>query len=583
MAENMALQAVTVFVQELWRAGVRHVCISPGSRSTPLTMSIARDGRFRVWSLLDERSAGFFALGLARKSGSPVALVCTSGTATGNYLPALMEAKESRVPLLVLTADRPPELHHVGSNQTVDQGKLYGTHVKWYLEMPVPDSTQNIIDHARATVWRVMACAQAAPAGPVHINWPFREPLIPPTAPGSDAQHDARVVGMHHLYDVSLEPSSEALEALSALLSRAERGLIVCGPLDEPGFPEAVTQLARRWNVPIFADPLSQVRCGAHDIGQVVDTYDLWLRSQRHADSLQPDVILRFGQTPTSKVLGQYLSRQTQARQVVVDETEMWRDPFFTATDVVRANPTRFSERLAEKLAPTTDSAWTDLWLEGNQRLRQVVDQIQEDSAWFEGRVFVELSHLLPAGATLFTGNSMPVRDLDTFFGRRDNDLHLVSNRGVSGIDGVVSTALGVSAVSAGPVVLVIGDISFYHDLGGLLAATRHGLKILIVLIHNDGGGIFSFLPQAEHADTFSHFQTSHGIDFQKAVEMYRGHFERVNDWQEFQGAVDAGLERAGVSVVELRTDGAENVQLHRTVFAQAAQALEGLSWSPKA
>lgn len=592
MVENRDLQAVTAFVEELWEAGVRHVCISPGSRSTPLTMSIARDERFQAWSLLDERSAGFFALGLARQSGTPVALVCTSGTATGNYLPALMEARESRVPLLVLTADRPPELHHVGSNQTVDQLKLYGSFAKWFVEMPLPDATEVIVRHARTVAWRAATCALAAPAGPVHINWPFREPLIPPLNEHWTATQTQPEPILRHVFDATLEPSAEALSVISSLLSGAKRGLIVCGPMANEDFPQAVSNLASLWNVPIFADPLSQVRCGIHDVSHVVDTYDVWLRNPHVADTVQPDVILRFGQTPTSKVLCQYLSKQTQARQVVVDEVESWRDPFFSATDVVRANPALFCHRLSERLlerltttgtapvAAAGSATWTKFWLAGNRRLQSVVQSILQDSDWFEGRVFVELNELLPPGATLFAGNSMPVRDLDSFFATREAAVQILANRGASGIDGVVSTALGVSAVAQGPVVLVIGDISFYHDLNGLLAATRHNLNLLIILIHNDGGGIFSFLPQAAHPDTFSHFQTSHGIDFRQAVEMYRGSFERVEDWAAFREAVSSGMRRKGISVVELRTDGEANVSLHRTVFKRAEQVLEGLTWT---
>jgi 2-succinyl-5-enolpyruvyl-6-hydroxy-3-cyclohexene-1-carboxylate synthase len=575
MQENMALQSVMAFVDELWRAGVKHVCISPGSRSTPLTMSIVRDGRFRIWSLLDERSAGFFAVGLARKGRSPVALVCTSGTATGNYLPALMEARSSRVPLVVLTADRPPELHHVGSNQTVDQAKLYGSYTKWYVEMPVPDTNESLMRHARATAWRAVTCAQVDPAGPVHVNWPFREPLIPPAAiPEPEGEQPAR---MHQVFSADFQPSDEAVQTLSILLSSAQRGMIVCGPMDRPGFAEAVGLLSRKWNVPLLADALSQVRCGEHDTTNVVDTYDLMLRTPQFVDALRPDVIVRFGQAPTSKVLSQFLSQQTQARQVVVDEDPVWRDPLFTATDVVHSNPTRLCERLLDQIVTQTSADWTTLWREANQRTRGVVHHVLKDPAWFEGRVIVELNHLLPTGASLFAGNSMPVRDLDSFCLTKSENMHVLSNRGASGIDGVVSTALGVSGESREPVVLVIGDISFYHDLNGLLAASRHALNLLIVLIHNDGGGIFSFLPQASHKDTFSHFQTSHGIDFRQAVEMYHGHFERVADWNGFQSAVDAALQRTGVSVLELRTDGEENVQLHRAIFEQVRQVLQGL------
>jgi 2-succinyl-5-enolpyruvyl-6-hydroxy-3-cyclohexene-1-carboxylate synthase len=576
MTVNPALSVVNAFVAELYRAGVQNVCISPGSRSTPLTMAIVRHGQFRTWTLLDERSAGFFALGLARATRTPVALVCTSGTATANYLPAVMEARQSQVPLLVLTADRPPELHHVGSNQTIEQNDMYRPYVKWSLTMPVPSDQADLTRHARATAWRAVAHALSRPMGPVHLNWPFREPLVPPLADTPSDGTDLEAGGLEAWFPSEWAPSQRAMDHLERCMQGARRGLIVCGPQDEPAFAEAAVALAKRWNVPLLADPLSQIRSRAHSCEHVIDTYDLILRDRRHWDKLTPDVVLRFGGTPTSKVLGQFLQSCTEARQIVVTGETGWRDPFFTAASVVQADPTQVCEALSQRdLAPGPD-AWLSTWTRAHAAVSSVVERFAQEGHWFEGGVFWELSSLLPDGATLFAGNSMPVRDMDDYFLKPQSHVRCLANRGVSGIDGVVSTALGVAA-SGSPTVLVIGDVSFFHDLNGLLAARKHNLNLTVILVNNDGGGIFSFLPQAAHPDTFPYFRTEHGLDFEHAVRMYGGQFVTVHNWEEFRRRVLNSLAEPGLHVIEVRTNTEENVRMHDEVHARVRAALEGL------
>jgi 2-succinyl-5-enolpyruvyl-6-hydroxy-3-cyclohexene-1-carboxylate synthase len=580
MTENPALYIVTAFMTELRRAGVRNVCISPGSRSTPLTMAVARHGEFATWTLLDERSAAFFALGVARASGEPVALICTSGTATANYLPAVMEARQSNVPLIVLTADRPPELHGIGSNQTIRQDYMYNDYVKWSFSMPVPEENPALVRHARSVAWRAVAHATAVPQGPVHLNWPLREPLVPPKNPPAWATAEASG-GLRHWFEGRLTVADEVTTTMSHWLKSAERGLIVCGPQDDPSLASPIMRLAERWNVPILADPLSQLRTGLHINDLVIDTYDLFLRNRQLWSAFTPDVVVRFGRTPTSKVLGQFLAACDDAHQVVVTDDVGWKDPFFTASAVVQADPASLCEALLEKLDGSLqrERQWTRMWTATNRAAAGVVERIGQNEAWSEGRIFYELSQLLPDGATLFAGNSMPVRDLDDFYLKQRHRVRFLANRGVSGIDGVVSSALGVAAVSPEPVVLVIGDVSFFHDLNGLLAAKMHNLNLLVILVHNDGGGIFSFLPQAAHPDTFSYFRTEHGLDFQRAVEMYGGCFERAEDWPAFRTAVGRLLSRGGLNVLEVRTESYENVRLHEDVYHQVAEAVEELAW----
>ncbi|OFW77618.1 MAG: 2-succinyl-5-enolpyruvyl-6-hydroxy-3-cyclohexene-1-carboxylic-acid synthase, partial [Alicyclobacillus sp. RIFOXYA1_FULL_53_8] len=553
MAENLDLAIVNEFVEELTKAGVRHICVSPGSRSTPLTLAMARHSSLQLWSLLDERSAAYFAYGLARRRKEPVVLLCTSGTATANYFPAVMEASQTRVPLLIITADRPPELQGVGSNQTVDQVKLFGSHVKMFLQMPVPEASAPLSRHARQAAWRAVLTATSSPAGPVHINWPFREPLIPPLAPLDSTQ----AAGAHPAPGALAQfgravtaPDWTILNSVLNLCREMERGVIVCGPQDDPELAKLLIEMALQLQIPLLADPLSQVRTVGHTTDVVIDGYDILLRDERWFDRLRPDVVLRFGRTPTSKALGKFLQAQAEAWQVVVDEDTAYSDPYFTATHVAVSDPREFCQAFLRESPGSFESSaargeWLAAWIAANADVQAVVTSElgteKFQNGLFEGQLPRELMACLPSDGTLMVGNSMPVRDFDSFLKSTESKTLVMANRGVSGIDGVVSTALGIAAAESGPVVLVIGDVSFYHDLNALLIAKRHALSLVIVLIHNDGGGIFSFLPQAAYPETFEHFQTSHGLDFRPAVEMYGGRFVSVRTWSEFRQAVGQG------------------------------------------
>jgi 2-succinyl-5-enolpyruvyl-6-hydroxy-3-cyclohexene-1-carboxylate synthase len=583
--KNAALAGA--FVAELARSGVRHAVVCPGSRSTPLALALAEESAIKIWLHVDERSAAFFALGMARALGAPVAVLCSSGTAAANFLPAVVEAFLSRIPLIVLTADRPPELRDVGAAQTMDQVRLYGSHVKWFHELPVPDVTSELLRQVRLTAARATATALAAPRGPVHLNFPTREPLVPqpgevvPTladsvsATGRGADRPFTTVSS----GVAM-PDEGTIAALAADLAATERGLIVCGPQDDPAFAPAVARLADALGYPLLADGLSQVRGGPHDRTLVIDTFDAFLRDDATCRALAPEVVLRFGAPPTSKPLAQYLSRYPAIRHLLVDGGAGWRDPAFLTSDVLHADPVTVCDALADRIGTGTASRseWTTSWLDTAARTRAAIDaQLANSDEFSEGRVFSELAELLPDGATLYAGNSMPVRDLDTFFSTGERAVRCFSNRGANGIDGVNSSALGVAAVSEGPVVLVIGDLSFYHDLNGLLAAKLHGLRATIIVVNNDGGGIFSFLPQA---GTVSHdrfeqlFGTPIGLDYAAAAALYGATFHRAGDWADFRTAVTNGIAGDGLAIVEVCTERVSNVAQHRAVWKAVSRGL---------
>ncbi len=363
--ENQYLDVVNWFVAELYRAGVKHVCISPGSRSTPLTIAIARRGEIRIWTLLDERSAAFFALGIARSKGEPVALVCTSGTATANYLPAVMEAYQTRVPLILLTADRPAELRQIGSNQTVDQVKLYGSHVKWQMEMPVPDESADLINHARMTAWRAFSATMTPPVGPVHINWPFREPLMPPYGDTAGKMNE----GFHRSWHKGISVlAPETLSYVGSLLQESKRPIVVCGPVLDEKIGLAVAKFANHIGAPLFADVLSHIRTGernAQDMN-IMDTYDLWIGKFKELSLPAPDLIVRFGGTPTSKSLGLYVKSHEDVRQFIVEDSPFWRDATMTATDIFSCDEISFTNQVISSMNKMKRIEWKSFWRKMN-------------------------------------------------------------------------------------------------------------------------------------------------------------------------------------------------------------------------
>lgn len=586
---------VHAFVEELQRSGIQHVIVCPGSRSTPLAMAFAAHPAIRVWLHVDERSAAFFGLGLAKRLAQPVALLCTSGTAAANFLPAIVEAHLTHIPLLVLTADRPHELRENGAPQAIDQNRLYGSHVKWFADVALPEATNSALRYIRTLANRSAALTQAIPAGPVHLNLPFREPLIP--APQLDAplpplnqrdplawagRPDSAYIAVS---DAELgTPPLAQLQLLAEQINSVERGLIVVGTSVDPALTVPLIKLAQKLGYPILADPLSQLRCGEHDQSHVISSYDAFLRIDPFIEQAEPELVLRFGAMPTCKPLLLYLKRYASCPQIVIDGNGGWEEPTQLASAMIHANPVALCNSLLELLAVTdfkSSDAWLRRWQQTDQITRQALyTSLQDFPQLFEGRVFTELAELLPESATLYVGNSMPVRDLDTFFWCNERNIRILGNRGASGIDGMISCALGASAAASvsgsnDPTILVIGDLSFFHDLNGLLAAHLHKLNLVIVLVNNDGGGIFSFLPQAAYPEHFEQlFGTPTALDFRPAVQMYGGTFYRSETWETFRHAMMQSLRAGGLHVIEVCTERASNVSMHRQLWQVVEKAL---------
>jgi 2-succinyl-5-enolpyruvyl-6-hydroxy-3-cyclohexene-1-carboxylate synthase len=558
---------IAAFFAELVLSGITDVVVSPGSRSTPMAMVLAEHPEINLHVHVDERSAAFFALGMAKASNKPVAILCTSGTAAANYFPAIVEARYARVPLLVLTADRPHELREVGAPQAIDQIHLYGQHVKWFSEMALPEKSDEIIRYARTVCARAVAIATQAPSGPVHLNFPFREPLIPKLDEAL-FQLNERPNGYVKVQNGELTINKEQIEEIALRLKGKEKGIIVCGNIGDENFAGVVTSLAAALKFPILADPLSQLRSGQHSNQYIIETYDTFLRNEDAKTFLKPDVVLRFGAMPVSKALTIFLKENHCADHYVIDGGGGWRDPAVLSTDMIFCNETKFCDALLTYTGTKSSSGYFENWEKINGLTKENMLMLRDSTELGESRLFYQLADMLPEGATLFVGNSMPIRDLDSFFLTNNKSIKIMANRGANGIDGTVSTALGAATYSK-PLYLVLGDLTFFHDLNGLIAAKLYNIDIHIILVNNNGGGIFSFLPQSEHKKNYELlFGTPLNIEFEHAVRMYNGNFTRIIDWDHFSSVMNKAMDTKGINVYEIVTNRDKNLVKHREFWS---------------
>ncbi len=544
-------------VDDLVRFGMEHATLSPGSRSTPLALALARHPNVRLHVHLDERAAGFFALGIAKATGRPVAVACTSGTAAAELLPAVVEASMTRATLVLLTADRPPELRDVGANQTIEQIGLFGGYVRVSIDAPVPgDAPDEQTWHD--LVLRLTRASMGWPPGPVHLNLPFREPLVgaPQVMPASPPSGTE--------FTLSAVPEPEELDVLEWELSSTTDGLIMAGWMRES--PPTLPELAARSGWPLLAEPTSNLRVpGALSAGQFL------LADARFPNEHVPEVVLQFGAAPTSRASLELVRRA--GRLVIVDQDHLVADPHRKAAWTLPAEPAGFVSELLFGYEPEGESAWLRAWREADEAARTAVDGVVD--AWtepFEGRIARDVASSVPDGGVLVVGSSMPVRDLDAYMRPREG-LRVLANRGASGIDGFVSTALGVSAVAATTTVLC-GDLTLLHDIGSLIWSAGRGVDCVIVVPNNDGGAIFSFLPQRELPEFEELFATPHGLDLGAICRAAGAGHARVERAGDLIPEVERAREAGGVHVVEVPIDRARNVELHAAVQEAVAATL---------
>ncbi len=601
------------FVDELARCGMQMACTSPGSRCAPLVVTLARERRLRCYSHIDERCAGFFALGAAKSSGLPVAVTCTSGTAAAELLPAAIEAHEARVPLLLLTADRPPELRENGAGQAIDQLKLYGAAVKWFFEVGVPDcASPERLRWIRTLACRAYWTALEGRPGAVHLNFPLREPLTtdqelpsdetgrPDGAPYVVRSGIASRAGRARAYAQNVDyetaaggtPSGERIDdadgGLAELVALAKRGVVVVGRDERrPALGAAVAAFCERARWPLLADPMSGARRGPAAIAH----YDAILRESRFAAAYRPDLVLRAGDLPVSKPLRGWLGDLEGVLQVAIDPERAWQDPAGVLSRSLALDPAvTFTALAAATATGRTEPDWLAAWRGADELAAEAIAGALPSNAVSEPALARELGVLLPGKSTLWVASSMPVRDIETFWPARSDPPRVLSNRGANGIDGIVSSAFGASASGDGPVVLLIGDVAFAYDIGGLLAASRLGLSLTIVLVDNDGGGIFDFLalaraPMTQEGDLYrTHVTTPTGLDPAKAAALYGLGYELAGTIPAVRGALERALaSRIGSTIVHVRTDRRENLKLHEQIWGAVSSALAGAGLSDSA
>jgi 2-succinyl-5-enolpyruvyl-6-hydroxy-3-cyclohexene-1-carboxylate synthase len=572
---NTAL--ASAFVEELARGGLRRAVVSPGSRSTPLAVALWRQAKIEVDVILDERSAAFFALGAAQATQTPVALLCTSGTAAANYHPAIREADESGLPLVVLTADRPPELRGIGAGQTIDQIKLYGGSVRWFCEVGTHEADDEGLLHYRSVACRALAASRGEPRpGPVHLNLPWREPLAPAPVAGAVTASDPLALEgregrpLTAVTSIDLEPSAFLLDEMAGHIGDAIAGVIVAGRQLDPELREPLAHLARASGFPILAEPTSQLRCGPHDRSYVVSTYDLLLREEHFARSVVPDLVLRFGEMPTSKPLRQWLSG-SGADQIVIDPYGGWNEPTNRAAAVLRADPTELAAGWATRLEREERGA-PQRWIDAEAAACQALDSAFGGNELSEPALHRALGGAHASGDLVYTASSMPIRDQEAFLPSSDADAIFLCNRGANGIDGLVSSGIGAARASGRPTTIVTGDLGLLHDIGSLAALRSVSTPVRIVVINNDGGAIFSFLPQAEAlgGEEFEALLgTPQGVDVAKAAAMFDLPHRRVEALAELRDAL-----AAGTGLVEVQADRGVNEREHKRLGEAVARAL---------
>lgn len=565
--KEMLTDYVKTITIALKNAGVKHVIISPGSRSTPLAYAFASDDAFSITMQVDERSASYYALGVAKATLAPVVLLCTSGTAASNYYPAITEARYARLPLIILTSDRPHELREVGAPQAIDQIHMYGQHVKWSVDLPLAEASEDMRRFVERHIQRGTALSMTAPMGPIHFNIPFREPLLIQMDQAAPAPTFVQTIGSKQSIDQSMQIE------VRQLLSQARSGIIVAGELPITFDTTAFWTFAGELGWPVLCDPLSNLRTNvpAQYETLCIDQYDALLKSEKFCQEVAPHTVLRIGAQPVSKPLAQFLKKYRPTQVIVIDEAAQYRDFLGITTHHIQAQ----AEVLFNLHVTLEMTNYALRWKEANtlctSLLKNDIQAIEDEGAF----AYTLFEHLTD-GVDLISSSSMPIRDVDTFFNRTEKDIRIFANRGTNGIDGVVSTALGIQKARKRPAYLLIGDLAFLHDVNGLIATKFSETDLTIVIMNNDGGGIFSYLPQATHDEAYFEqlFGTPTGLTFDHIATMYGAQYDAIHTIEAFKEVLQVG-KTSPLRIIEIFTDRAKNVAEHRQLWQKMVERLE--------
>lgn len=552
------------FIQGLIAGDVDSVVISPGSRSTPLALLLHRSS-ITTYIAVDERSAGFFALGLSKTKRKPVALLCTSGTASANYYPAICEAQESQIPLIILTTDRPHELRQVGAPQAMDQLNLFQGHVKLFIEMALPEATPTMLNYAYWQGVRSVQTAGQTPVGPVHLNFPLREPLLP------NLESEAQPIQRKQFFQGRQQLTHAQLEILASSWSQ-KRGLLIVGGSQTPAEALAFIQLAEALGWPIISDPLANILTCGQQSNTVIAHTDLFIQA---LPDLQPEVIVQFGLLPISKNLMIWLSQLdfTQTDRYFIDENGQWQEQLKQAQFIIQADEQGLIESLLKTDLIPAPSDWLDHWKKAESVVQQLL--LDNSSQLTEANASLLVHQTMATNGQLFVANSMPIRYLDRYMTPRKSPYTLYGNRGINGIDGIVSTALGMTASHpTAQNVLLVGDLTLYHDMNGLLLAKKYQLPLTIVLLNNNGGGIFSFLSQNQltESDFEPLFGTPLDLEFSLVADLYKGNYQRVTSLNELEQLLKTPTD--SLRLLEIQTDRQDNLHELQGLSAAIKQQL---------
>ena len=574
-----------IFIDQLAALGVQHACISPGSRSTPLTYVLSKNRKIKSFINIDERSSAFFALGLAKATGKPVIVVTTSGTAVAELYPAIIEAYQQRTPLIICTADRPPELLRTGANQTINQHNIFRNHIRWFRDLGSPSINETGFHHLQKIAIKSYQISLTEERGPVHLNFPFRKPLEPFSYTDEVSRKIFRLKPQKYVNKKTIRSSndSEIIRITKRLIDeliKYDKGIIIAGPMEfDRELINSIKKLSALLKYPVSADGLSQLRFNINKKEKkIISNFNSILKSENFVKEHEPDVIIQFGRTPTSSVL-ESLLEETNANRYLINSYGDKFDPTRNAKAILAIEPKYFCSYLTSKLKEKKFIRHKSGWLKEFIYAEEIIEKIKAriiEKAKFpnEVSIILEIFSRIPSGSNIFIGNSLSVRDLDNFLSNTSKRLIIHFNRGASGIDGVTSTALGIAARKK-PTILITGDLSFLHDLNALAIAAKYSIPLTIILINNNGGGIFESLPIAEKVKQFrEYFITPHNLELAGIVKSFGINYQLITNRSKLLRHIKSSLSKKIPTVLEIRTDAVKSVELRNKYFDKVKRKL---------
>lgn len=572
-----------IFIDQLVSLGVKNACISPGSRSTPLTYNLSKNRKIKSFVHIDERSSAFFALGLAKATGVPVIIVTTSGTAVAEIYPSIIESYQQRVPLIVCTADRPPELIGTGANQTINQHNIFKNHIRWFKDLGLPSISETGLGHLQKLATRAYQISTIEDKGPVHLNFPFRKPLEPFTNTDEVTKSITKIKPQRFAKDKSNYIASyvKQFKKIVDEIIEFDRGIILVGPMDyDREIISRINKLSAFLKYPIIADGLSQLRFGtSNNEKNIFSNFNSIFHSEKFIHKHDPDIILQFGRTPTSSTLEKFLS-ETNASRYLINHYGDKFDPSRNAKAILAIEPKGFCESLQSQLKtkkmPRKKNGWLNDFIKAEEISINIKSKIIERTKYLnEPSIITEIIKNLPSGSNIFIGNSLPIRDLDNFLANTSKRIRIHFNRGASGIDGVTSTALGIAVIKKSTV-LITGDLSFLHDLNSLSIAKRYSIPIIIILVNNNGGGIFESLPIAQKVNRFrEYFVAPHNLDFSGIVKSFEIEYQLITNRSELSFHLNKSMNKKYTSVYEIRTNAIKSTELRKKYFNAVKEKLD--------